>query len=355
MLGSSPSSTTYLTNTTILSFSRLCNLTTHHPILTTSISPILKQSHTNHQSNIIIIIAMANSHTTDREALTSRIIPQMTLSSGIAPSPSPSLHPSARDSASGRFSIAGNAVITGGTGGIGLVVSRAILQHGASGLMLLDLNVDASQPAVEALRAEFPQATIEARSVDVTDEEAVNAAIAETVQLLGSVDMLVCLAGIVHTSHALDTPISTWRKVLDVNTTGTFICARAAARAMISRGTGGRIVLTASISAHRVNFPQPQAAYNASKGALLMLTRSLAAEWARHGITVNSVSPGYMDTVLNEGEGLAEARRIWNERNPMGRMGVPEEVAGVVVMMLSRAGSYLNGADIVVDGGGHVF
>ncbi|TFB04804.1 putative NADP-dependent mannitol dehydrogenase [Trichoderma ghanense] len=298
---------------------------------------------------------MADSHTSSREALTSRILPQMTLSSGLSPSLPSSLHPSPRDSAPGRFSIAGNAVITGGTGAIGLVVSRAILQHGASGLMLLDLSVDASQPAVQALRAEFPQAKIEARSVDVTDEEAVTKAIEETVQTLGSVDMLVCLAGIVSCSHALDTPISTWRKVLDVNTTGAFICARAAARAMISQGTGGRIVFTASISAHRVNFPQPQAAYNVSKGALLMLKSSLAAEWARHGITVNSISPGYMDTVLNEGEGLAEARRIWNERNPMGRMGLPEEVAGVVVMMLSRAGSYLNGADVVVDGGGHVF
>ncbi|KAL7810905.1 hypothetical protein V8C26DRAFT_409705 [Trichoderma gracile] len=299
---------------------------------------------------------MANSHASDREALTSRILPQMKLSSGLSPSSPDSLHPSARDSAPGRFSIAGNAVITGGTGAIGLVVSRAILQHGASGLMLLDLNVDAaSQPAVQALRDEFPQASIEARSVDVTDEEAVNKAIAETAQSLGSVDMLVCLAGIVSCSHALDTPISTWRKVLDVNTTGAFICARAAARAMISQGNGGRIIFTASISAHRVNFPQPQAAYNVSKGALLMLKSSLAAEWARYGITVNSISPGYMDTVLNEGEGLAEARRIWNERNPMGRMGLPEEVAGVVVMMLSRAGSYMNGADVVVDGGGHVF
>ncbi|KAL6880899.1 hypothetical protein J3F83DRAFT_720221 [Trichoderma novae-zelandiae] len=303
---------------------------------------------------------MSNSHVSDRNSLTSRTLPQMTLSSPSTGLPPPSartdsLHPSARDSAPGRFSIAGNAVITGGTGAIGLVVARAVLQHGASGLMLLDLDVDAAQDALRALRDEFPHALVEARSVDVTDEEAVNEAMADTGRALGSVDMLVCLAGIVSCSHALDTPIAQWRRVLDVNTTGAFICARAAARAIIAQGTGGRIVLTASISAHRVNFPQPQAAYNVSKGALLMLKSSLAAEWARHGITVNSVSPGYVDTVLNEGEGLADARRIWSERNPMGRMGLPEEVAGVVVMMLSRAGSYMNGTDVVVDGGGHVF
>ncbi|OPB42547.1 short chain dehydrogenase/reductase [Trichoderma guizhouense] len=301
---------------------------------------------------------MASSHASGRDALTKRVLPEMTLAQGRSPAAEAridSLHPAARDSAAGRFSIAGNAVITGGTGAIAMVVARAVLQHGASGLMLIDLNVETSRDAIRELRDEFPDVKIETREVDVTDEEAVTKAIDETVQTLGSVDMLVCLAGIVGCAHALDMPISQWRRVLDVNTTGAFICARAAARAMVSQGNGGRIILTASISAHRVNFPQPQVAYNVSKGALLMLKSSLAAEWARYGITVNSISPGYMDTVLNEGEGLAAARKVWNERNPAGRMGLPEELAGVVVMMLSRAGSYMNGADVVVDGGGHVF
>jgi NAD(P)-dependent dehydrogenase (short-subunit alcohol dehydrogenase family) len=300
----------------------------------------------------------SNTHATDRSNLAKRILPEMTLATGRDPDSEAridSLHSDARDSAAGRFSIVGNAIVTGGTGAIGMIVSRAMLQHGLSGLMMFDLNVDASRDALQALRDEFPQAKIEAREVDVTNEEDVAASIVETVRLLGSVDKLICLAGIVGCAHALEMPISQWRRVLDVNTTGAFICAQAAARQMVAQGNGGRIIFTASISAHRVNFPQPQAAYNVSKGALLMLKNSLAAEWARYGITVNSISPGYMDTVLNEGEGLAAARKIWNERNPSGRMGLPEELAGVVVMMLSRAGSYMNGADIVVDGGGHVF
>lgn len=290
----------------------------------------------------------SQSHAPEREALTKRTIPFMTLAQGDDAKPT-------IDSAQERFSITGNAIITGGTGAIGLATARAMLQHGLSGLMLFDVNVDASLAKVHALRDEFPGASITAMPVDVTSEEQVSAAVAATVDVLGSVDMLVCFAGIVGCAHALDMPAAQFRNIMDVNTTGTFLCAQAAARQMVRQGTGGRIVLTASISAHRVNFPQPQVAYNVSKAAVVMLKSSLAAEWARYGITVNSVSPGYMDTVLNEGEGLAEARRSWCARNPMGRMGLPEEVAGVVVMLVSRAGSYMNGADIICDGGGVVF
>ena len=120
---------------------------------------------------------------------------------------------------------------------------------------------------------------------------------------------------------------------------------------MIDEKTGGSIVFISSISAHRVNYPQPQAAYNASKAALISVKSSLAAEWAVHGIRVNTISPGYMDTILNEGEGLNDARRTWAERNPMGRMGQPEELTGPLVMLCSGSGSYITGADIVVDGG----
>lgn len=120
---------------------------------------------------------------------------------------------------------------------------------------------------------------------------------------------------------------------------------------MIAQGKGGSIVFIASVSGHGVNFPQPQIAYNVSKAGLLHLTHSLAAEWAVHGIRVNSVSPGYMDTILNEGDGLAEGRKIWYSRNPMGRMGNPEELMGAIILLTSKfAGKYINGADIKVDG-----
>ncbi|KJZ79506.1 hypothetical protein HIM_00975 [Hirsutella minnesotensis 3608] len=297
----------------------------------------------------------------ERNELTKRILPSMTLAQGrfMSEADEDAQYPSdaGRNTAEGRFRLTGNAVITGGTGAIGLRVSRAMLQHGVEGVMMVDINVNGpeSTDAIRYLRTEFPKAKIEAFSADVTDEGQVGQAVVEAARRLGSVDMLVCLAGIVGCGHALDMPVSQWRRILDVNTTGSFVCSQAVARQMVKQGRGGRIVLTASISGHRVNFPQPQVAYNVSKAAVVALKSSLAAEWACHGIAVNSVSPGYMDTILNAGEGLEHARRTWCERNPSGRMGLPDELAGVIVMLLSRAGSYVNGADIVVDGGGLVF
>ncbi|OHE96310.1 short chain dehydrogenase [Colletotrichum orchidophilum] len=296
---------------------------------------------------------------TARPDLSKRQLPFMTLATGDLASLPGASHrtASASDTAESRFALTGTAVVTGGTGAIAHAVVRAMLQHGLTGLMLLDLDVTSPEAVsqIDALRRAFPSAQIAARSADVTDEGAVAEAMEAAAAELNGIDYLVCFAGIVGCVHALDMPVAQFRRVLDVNTTGAFICAQAAARVMVRQNRGGRIVFTASISAHRVNFPQPQAGYNTSKGALLQLKSSLAAEWARYGITVNSISPGYMDTVLNEGEGLREAREVWAGRNPAGRMGLPEEVAGVVVMLCSRAGSYFNGSDLVVDGGGVVF
>lgn len=180
-------------------------------------------------------------------------------------------------------------------------------------------------------------------------------AVNATAAAFGSVDALVCCAGISGAAHAISIPASQWRHILDINTTGTFLCAQAVARQMILQGTGGRMVFTASTSAHRVGFPQSQVAHNVSKAALLMLKSTLAAEWARYNISVNSISPGYIDTTRNNGVGLAPVRKVWRDRSPSGRLGMPEALTGVVVMLLSRSGSYINGADIVVDGGGIVF
>lgn len=145
--------------------------------------------------------------------------------------------------------------------------------------------------------------------------------------------------------------IDSWRQTLEVNTTGSLIIAQAVAKTMAEAKTGGSIARVASISGTWVNFPQLQAGYNASKAAVIMMKSSLAVEWDRYGITVNTISPGYMNTILNEGEGLDEVKKIWLARNPMGRIGEREELCGAVVLLACRAGSHITGADIVVDGG----
>ncbi|KAI0454655.1 hypothetical protein F5B21DRAFT_229883 [Xylaria acuta] len=294
-----------------------------------------------------------------RDALTTRILPSMVLSDGSVSSMTPPPPVVAlRDPAQGassRFSVRGTIVVTGGAGVLGLTACDALLEHGASGLMIFDMNPAAAHKEIDALRLKFPEAKIAAQAVDVTDENAIGAAVEETAKVMGSVDGMVCFAGVVGCVETLEMPISQWRKILDINTTGCMICAQAVARQMVRQRTGGFITFVASISAHRVNFPQPQAAYNVSKAALLTLKSCLAAEWARYGIRTNTISPGYMDTILNEGDGIAKHREIWAARNPSGRMGSPSELTGAVVLLASASGTYINGADLVVDGGAIVF
>lgn len=233
-----------------------------------------------------------------------------------------------------------------------------MLEHGASGVCIWDLEstLRSSLSAITALASEFPSIRVFSIAVDVTDSASVAEGVSSTVSTLGSLDHMFCFAGIVGCVPAISMTDEQWRKTIDVNTTGAFFCAQAAANHMAANPSPNRsITLTASISAHRVNFPQPQAAYNVSKAAIVALKSSLAAEWASKGIRVNSISPGYMDTILNAGEGLEEMRQSWASRNPMGRMGAVGELDGVCVLLASRAGTYINGADFVVDGGAILF
>ena len=207
------------------------------------------------------------------------------------------------------------------------------------------------------LAKDFPDARVFGVTVDVTDTASIAEGVDAVVKTLGSLDHLFCFAGLVGCFHAIEMTEDIWRTTLDVNTTGSFLSAQAAARQMALQKTGAcSITLVASISAHRVNWPQAQAAYNVSKAAIVALKSSLAAEWAVHGIRVNSISPGYMDTVLNAGGGnIKDARDSWASRNPMGRMGAVGELDGICILLASRAGSYVNGADFVVDGGACCF
>ncbi|RPA95616.1 NAD(P)-binding protein [Choiromyces venosus 120613-1] len=284
-------------------------------------------------------------------------VPQIRVATPTAPP-----IPQRRDNpAVARFSLTGKvAIVTGGAGGLGFEAARALLEHDVSGLALFDISNDVGPQAVDQLKSAFPKANVIFKLVNVTDAALVTTAVNVVVEELGSVDILLTFAGIVGCVHAEDMTVEQWNRILEVNLTGSFLCAQAVgkyevcpacAKEMIEQGTGGSIVLIASISGHTTNFPQPQVSYNVSKAGVLMTAKSLAAEWGRYGIRVNTISPGYMDTVLNEGKGLDEHKAHWYSRTPLGRMGGKDELNGTVILLCSEAGSFITGTDIKVDGG----
>ena len=165
------------------------------------------------------------------------------------------------------------------------------------------------------------------------------------------IDILVNDAGICINVPAEEADDESWRRVLAVNLDGTYWCSREVGRVMLAAGRGS-IVNIASMSGLVVNWPQPQAAYNASKAAVIQLTRSLASEWASRGVRVNSVSPGYIGTEMTKrGMSTAGWGETWLERSPMGRLGTPRDVALAVLYLASDAAAFATGTNLVIDGG----
>jgi NAD(P)-dependent dehydrogenase (short-subunit alcohol dehydrogenase family) len=176
--------------------------------------------------------------------------------------------------------------------------------------------------------------------------------VARTVAELGRLDVLVNNAGIAAAGPPEDLALTDWRRVVEVNLTGVFLCAREAAKAMIAAGRGGRIVNVASILGAVASEPAPAAAYAATKGAVVNLTRDLAVHWAPHGILVNALGPAYFPSAMTRDflaspEILGEIER----RTPLGRVGRPEELKGPIVFLSSAASTYVTGQTLFVDGG----
>jgi len=243
------------------------------------------------------------------------------------------------------------ALVTGAGSGIGRGFAHALAQAGAKVAV-----VDMSTEAAETVANELSEGGFEAIAIttNVTKTDEVQTMVDTIVNHWGALTIGVNNAGIAGWFDAETMPESEWRKIMSVNLDGVFYCAQAEGRIMLDAGYG-KIINTASMSAHISNTPQNQAAYNASKAGVLHLTRSLATEWASRGVRVNSISPGYTRTALveqfiNEPIG-AEKYPHWMERTPMGKMAEVSDLVGALVYLASEASDFMTGHDMIIDGG----
>jgi NAD(P)-dependent dehydrogenase (short-subunit alcohol dehydrogenase family) len=237
------------------------------------------------------------------------------------------------------------ALVTGGASGIGRATAELLLGKGWKVAIL-----DRDEKALDAVRKTHERLkACRIEALDVTDEAAVEAALARTVEAFGPVTGVLNSAGIAADRHVLDTPADVFRRILDVNVVGTFLVGRTAARVMKDHG-GGSIVNVASISGLRGS--KGRAAYGASKGAVVTLTQVMANDLARHSIRVNAVAPGPVETPMIKALHTTEDRALYARYIPMRRYAEPREIATVVHFLLDPAqSSYVTGEIVAVDGG----
>jgi 2-deoxy-D-gluconate 3-dehydrogenase len=238
------------------------------------------------------------------------------------------------------------AFITGAAGGLGQAIAAAFAEQAAA-VALADLPSRAAE--LEQLSSRLPRAV--GVSVDVRQAETIHAAVDEAVSRLGSLDVMVCNAGLNVRKPSLEVTPEDWDAVLDVNLRGVFFCAKAGAAQMVRQGRGGKIVCIASIMG-LVGGAGSSAAYCASKAGVVNLTRVLAIEWAAHNIQVNSVAPTYVRTPLTEGIFQNEAfLQSVLSKTPNGKLATPEAIADAVVFLASPRADLITGTTLPVDGG----
>jgi NAD(P)-dependent dehydrogenase (short-subunit alcohol dehydrogenase family) len=246
-----------------------------------------------------------------------------------------------------ELSLAGRtALVTGANGGLGSHLARTLAKAGA--------RVAVAARRVEAL-AEIRDTIVrdggraEAIALDVTRRDSVVRAFDDASKALGAITVVVNNAGIAITKPLLEHTDEDWDQVIGVNLTGAWRVAQEAARHMVASGKGGSIVNVASILGLRVSAQVPS--YAASKAALIQLTKAMALELARHGIRVNALAPGYVETGINRDFFASEPGQALIKRIPQRRIGTPEELDGALLLLASDAGSYTTGSVLAVDGG----
>ncbi|CAN6645914.1 probable NADP-dependent mannitol dehydrogenase [Trichomonascus vanleenenianus] len=255
-----------------------------------------------------------------------------------------------------RFSLAGkNAVITGGASGLGLQIAYGYLEHDIDGLVLLDVNEQNLKNAQKQLKRVHPHKVVEIFACDVSDHDQVKKSVEFSAKVLKTIDILVAFAGIGGIGDGDVTSIESWKKIMEVNASGVFYTCKYYGEFMIQQKRGGSMILASSVLGHGKlgsgNAPIPFG-YSSAKAAVLSLKASFATTYGPHGIRVNTVSPGFMDTPIVAGlkeVGMTNKNLIG--KFPAGRYGQPGEIVGALVLLASNAGSYISGANLFIDGG----
>lgn len=247
------------------------------------------------------------------------------------------------------FDISGKKVIfTGASGGLGRGMAEGMLEAGAH-LVLIG-----ASPKSIAMTQEYQAKGWKASGLqcDLGDHETLRQTFGQALELLGGeLDVLVNAAGIQRRYKSEEFPLKDWEDVLDINLTATFLLCQMAGNQMIRQGHGGKIINIASMLSFFGGFTVP--AYAASKGGVVQLTKALCNEWAKYGINVNAIAPGYMDTPMNAALTDPANPRFTEitDRIPIGRWGTPDDMKGLAIFLASPASDYINGAIIPCDGG----
>lgn len=245
------------------------------------------------------------------------------------------------------------ALITGGGSGVGRATALRFAEEGATTIGLLDRDAEALASVQEELSSYAVRALT--FTGDVSSRPTCQSAVDEVVKHAGGIDIMVSNAGADGDAPFLDMTDDEWHRVMDINLTASFILGQVAARAMVARGTGGVILYTASISG--MGASDGDAHYGASKAGIINLVQTMAIELVAHRIRVNCVSPGPLDTPLSRAllgsDEAMEAARAHYPLVPMGRLGLPEEIAAAYAYLASSDAGYTTGQNLVIDGGNH--
>ncbi len=242
------------------------------------------------------------------------------------------------------------AIVTGGGRGLGAQIAEGFAEAGAN-VVLCSRKVEACEEMAEKLKQHGVRTL--ALECDVTKPEDVERVVRKTLEEFGTIDILVNNSGATWGASVLEMPLDAWRKVLDVNITGTFLMSQAAGEAMVKQGSG-KIINIASVAGLGGIDPRlmDTIGYNTSKGAVITFTKDLAAKWGQHNINVNALAPGFFPTKMSRGLIEKGGNELLN-LTPLNRFGTDEDLKGAALFLASKASDYVTGDVIIVDGGMH--